>query len=162
MFLPGRHPVCKCFTPVDGGIVHDNNGLFCDRVTKRIKTGHHHASVDRLFKHVGMQIIVAIHKPSHIHPTIAHGRQLDDALRLLPGIGNRGIKRKARFIKIRESDLALVLLLLQGSKFTLTSGKGIRIAETLSRLSHPFPSKTRLFGQTFARRETEALLGCVG
>ena len=44
----------------------------------------------------------------------------------------------------------------------LTSGKGIRIAETLSRLSHPFPSKTRLFGQTFARRETEALLGFVG
>src|SRR6266536_6653135 len=44
----------------------------------------------------------------------------------------------------------------------LTSGKRLRIAETLSRLSHPFPSKTRLFGQTFERRETEALLGFVG
>src|SRR6476661_8436328 len=29
------------------------------------------------------------------------------------------------------------------------------------RLSHPFPSKPRLFGQTFERRETEPLLGCV-
>src|SRR5712691_2815975 len=93
---------------------------------------------------------------------MAPGRQLDDALWLLPGIGNRGIKRKARFITIIESDLPLVLLVLQGGQFTLTAGKGLRIPETLSRLSHPFPSKTCLFGQTFARRDTEALLGLVG
>ncbi|OLE36886.1 MAG: hypothetical protein AUI36_26770 [Cyanobacteria bacterium 13_1_40CM_2_61_4] len=79
-----------------------------------------------------MQIIVAIHKPSHIDPTVAPGRQLDDALWLLPGIGNRGIKRKARFIKIIEINLPLVLVFLQGGKCPLTSGKGSRIAETLS------------------------------
>ena len=116
---------------MDGCIVHGNHRLFGDRMTKRIKTGNHHACVDRLFKHRGMQIIVAIEKPSHIDPTIAPGRQLDDALRRLPGIGNRGIKRKARLIKIIESDLALVLLLLQGGEFTLTAGKGLRISETL-------------------------------
>src|SRR6266851_8358137 len=87
---------------------------------------------------------------------------LDDALWLLPGVGNRGIKRKAGFIKIVESDLPLILLCLQGGQFTLTAGKGLRITETLERLSHPFPSKTCLFGQTFERRDTEALLGFVG
>jgi len=162
VFLPVRPPVFKCFTPVDGGIVHGNNRLFCDRVTKCIKTGNYHARVDRLFKHRGMQIIVAIEEPSHIDPTIAHGRQLDDALWRLPSIGNRGIKRQARFIKLIEINLALVLLSLQGGEFPLTARKGLRIAETLERLSHPFPSKTRLFGQTFERRETEALLGFVG
>jgi hypothetical protein len=109
-----------------------------------------------------MQIIVAIHKPQHVDPTISHGRQLDDALRLLPGIGNRGGKRKAGFIKILEIDLALGLLVLQGCQGMLTLGKGVWISETLERLSHPFPSKPCLFGQTFACRETEALLGFVG
>jgi len=109
-----------------------------------------------------MQVVVSMHKPSHITSSISHGRQLDDTLRLLPGIGNRGIQRKAGFIKIIESELALILLLLQGGQCTLTAGKGLRIPETLSRLSHPFPSKTRLFGQTCERRETEALLGLVG
>ncbi len=132
-------------------MVHDNHRLLRDRVTKRIKTGNHHARVDRLCKHRGMQLIVAMHKPSHIDPTRAPGRQLDDALWLLPGIGNRGIKRKARCITIIEIDLPLVLLVLQGGQFTLTAGKGLRIPETLSRLSHPFPSKTCLFGQTFER-----------
>src|SRR5262245_42543265 len=54
--------------------------------------------------------------PQHIDPPIFHGRQLDDALWLLPGIGNRGIKRKARFIKVIEINLALVFLGLQGFK----------------------------------------------
>jgi len=112
VLLPVRHPVFKCFAPVDGGIVHDHHGLFRHRLTKRIKTGNHHTRVDRLFKHRGMQIIVAIHKPSHIDPPLAPGRQLDDALWLLPGVGNRGIKRKAGFIKVIESDLPLVLLCL--------------------------------------------------
>ena len=112
MLLPGRDTVFKLFTPMDGGIVHDHNGLVGDGATKRIKTGHHHACVDRLFKHRGMQIIVAIHKPSHIDPPIAPGRQLDDALWLLPGVGNRGIKRKAGFIKVIEIDLPLVLVCL--------------------------------------------------
>src|SRR6266446_4143766 len=88
--------------------------------------------------------------------------QLDDALGFLPCIGNCWVKRKASFIKIIERDLALVLLFLQGDQFSLTAGKGLRIAETLSRLAHPFPSKTCLFGQPFERRETEALLGFVG
>ena len=48
---------------MDGGIVDHDNGLFRDRVTKRIKTGHHHTRVDRLLKHIGMQIVLAIHKP---------------------------------------------------------------------------------------------------
>ena len=61
-----------------------------------------------------------------------------------------------------ESQLALVLLCLQGGKCPVTAGKGLRLAETLERLAHPFPSKTCLFGQPFARRETEALLGLVG
>ena len=77
-----------------------------------------------------MQIIVAIHQPQHIDPPIFHGRQLDDAFWLLPGIGNRGIKREARFIEVIESDLALVFLLLQGFKFTFAFGKCFRISET--------------------------------
>jgi hypothetical protein len=65
-------------------------------------------------------------------------------------------------VKLMPSDLALVLLLLQGGECTLTAGKGLRISETLERLSHPLPSKTHLFGQPFERRETEALLGFAG
>ena len=131
-------------------------------MTKRITTGHHHARVEGLFKHRGMHIIVAIEKPSHIDPPIAPGGQLDDALRLLPGIGHRGIQRKAGCSKIRESELPLILVLLQGGQCTLTAGTGLRIPETLSRRSHPFPSKTCLCGQSCARRETEALLGVAG
>src|SRR6266568_7540332 len=56
--------------------------------------------VGRIFTHKWMQVVLAIHKPEHIDPPIFPGRQLDDALGLLPGIGNRGIKRKASFIKI--------------------------------------------------------------
>ena len=147
---------------MDRRIVYDHHRFFRERVTKGIKTGYHHTGVYGAFKHKWMQVVLAIHKPEHIDPPIFPGRQLDDALGLLPGIGNRGIKRKASFIKIVESDLPLILLCLQGGQFTLTAGKGLRITETLSRLSHPFPSKTCLFGQTFERRETEALLGFVG
>ena len=93
-----------------------------------------------------MQIVVAIHKPEHIDPPIFPGRQLDDVLGLLPSIGNRGIKRKARFIKILQSDLALVFLLLQRFQFTFGLGKGVRISEAFERFSHPLPSKTGLFG----------------
>src|SRR6266511_1626711 len=112
--LPSKAPplAAGIFTPMDGGIVHDHNGLFGDRATKRIKTGNHHACVDRLFKPIGMQIILAIHKPQDIDPTIAPGRQFDDALGLLPGVGNRGIKRKAGFIKIIEVNLSFVFLFL--------------------------------------------------
>ena len=147
---------------MDRRLVYDHHRFFRERVTKGIKTGYHHTGVYGAFKHKWMQVVLAIHKPEHIDPPIFPGRQLDDALGLLPGIGNRGIKRKASFIKIVESDLPLILLCLQGGQFTLTAGKGLRITETLSRLAHPFPSKTCLFGQTFERRETEALLGFVG
>ena len=77
-----------------------------------------------------MQIIVSIQKSSHIDPAISHGRQFDDTRRLLPGIGHRGIKRKAGFIKIIESDLALVFLFLQGFQCPVTFGKCFRISET--------------------------------
>ena len=112
VFLPVRHTVFQLCTPMDGGMVHDHHGLLGDRATKRIKTGNHHACVDRLFKHIGMQIILAIHKPQDIDATIAPGRQFDDALGLLPGVGNRGIKRKAGFIKIIEVNLSFVFLFL--------------------------------------------------
>jgi hypothetical protein len=143
-------------------MVYDHHRLFRERLTKGIKTGYHHTDVYGAFKHQWMQVVLAIHTPEHIDPPIFPGRQLDDALGLLPGRGHRGIKRKARFIKIVESDPPLILLCLQGGQCTLTAGTGLRITETLSRLSHPFPSKTCLCGQTCARRETEALLGFAG
>ena len=117
---------------MDRRIVYDHHRLFRERLTKGIKTGYHHTGVYGAFKHKWMQVVLAIHKPEHIDPPIFPGRQLDDALGLLPGIGNRGIKRKARFIKIIEINLPLVLVFLQGGKCPLTSGKGSRIAETLS------------------------------
>jgi predicted glycoside hydrolase/deacetylase ChbG (UPF0249 family) len=52
-------------------MVHDHHGLLRDRVTKGIKTGHDHAWVDHLFKHRGRQIILAMHKPSYIDPTLS-------------------------------------------------------------------------------------------
>jgi hypothetical protein len=143
-------------------MVHDNNGFFRDGLTKRIHTGNHHACGEGCCKHRGLQSIVSIHKASHIEPAISHGRQCDDARRLLPGIGNRGSKRPSGCITIRESDLAVVFLFLQGFKCTLTWGKCFRISEAFSRLSHPFPSKTSLFGSPLQRRNTEAFLGGVG
>ena len=130
--------------------------------TKRIHTGNHHACVDGCCTHRGMQVIVSIHTSSHIDPAISHGRQFDDARRLLPGIGNRRIKRTSGFIKIIKIDLALVFLVLPGFKCTLTLGKCFRSSETFSRLSHPFPSKTGLFGSPFQRRQPEAFLCVVG
>src|SRR5262250_840704 len=101
---------------MDRRIVYDHHRLLRERLTKGIKTSHHHASVDGAFKQKGMQVVLAINKPEYIDPPRFPGRQLDDALRLLPSIGNRRIKRKARFIKIIESDLALVFLVLQPFK----------------------------------------------
>src|SRR5712691_9839686 len=115
-----------------------------------------------LFKHRGMHIIVAMHKPQDIDPTRAPGRQCDDALGLLPGVGNRGIKRQAGFIKIIEGNLSFVCLFLSRFKLTLTFGKSSGLSQTLSGFPHTFPSKPCLVGQPFARRDTEALLGCVG
>jgi hypothetical protein len=80
----------------------------------------------------------------------------------LPSVGNRRIKRKSGLIKIIEIDLVLVFLFLQGCKFTLTLGKGCRLSETFSRLSHPLPSKTGFFGETFQGRDTDALGGFGG
>ena len=147
---------------MDGRIVHHDNGLLRDRVTKGIKTPYDHTSVDRLFKHRGMHIIVAIHQSSDIHPSISHRREFNDFTRFLPRIGEGRIQGKSRFIKVIEIDLALVFLCLQGFKCTVTFGQCFRISETFERLSYPFPSKACLVGQTFQRRNTEALLGCVG
>src|SRR5215831_2670806 len=147
---------------MDRRIVYDHYRLLRERLTKGIKTSNHHAGVDGAFKQKWMQVVLAIHKPEHIEPPIFPGRQLDDALRLLPSIGNRRIKRKARFIKIIESDLALVLLFLQYFKFPFGLGKGVRVSEAFERFSHPLPSKTGLFGQAFERRQTEAFVGFVG
>ncbi len=143
-------------------MVHNDNGLLRERLTKGIKTGYHHAGVYGAFKHTWMQVVLAIHKPEHIDPPIFPGRKLDDALGLLPSIGNRGIKRQARFIKIIQSDLALIFLFLQRFKCTFGLGKGVRVSEAFERFSHPLPSKTGSFCSTFQRRNTEALLGFVG
>src|SRR6516225_9835144 len=62
LLLPVRYALFKFFTPMDGGIVHHDNGLLRERLTKGIKTPYDHTRVDRLFKHIRMQIIVAIHK----------------------------------------------------------------------------------------------------
>jgi hypothetical protein len=97
---------------MDGGIVDNDNGLLRKRVTKRIKTGNHHPRVDRLLKHRGMQIVLAIHKPSPIDAARTESGQLDDTLGLLPSVGNGGIKRKARFVKIIQIDVALGFLFL--------------------------------------------------
>jgi hypothetical protein len=143
-------------------MVYDHHRLFRERVTKRIKTGYHPASVYGVFKPKRMQIVMAIHNPEHIDPPIFPGRKRDDALGLWPGLGNRGIKCKAGFIKIIQRDLALVFLCLQRFQFPFGLGKGVRISEAFERFSHPLPSKTGLFGQAFQRRQTEALVGFVG
>ena len=147
---------------MDRRIVYDHHRLFRERLTKGIKTGDHHAGVYGACKHKWMQVVLAMHQPEHIDPPIFPGRQLDDALGLLPSRGNRGIKRKARCIKIIQRALALIFLLLQRCTCTFGLGKGVRVAEAFERFSHPLPSKTGSFCETFQRRKTEALLGCVG
>jgi hypothetical protein len=132
LLLPGREALGKVVTRRERRLVDDHDGLLRDRVTKRLNTGHHHACVSGCFKHRGLPIIVAMHQPPHIDPPLLPGRQLDDALWLLPGIGHRGIKRKARFITVIAIQLALVCLGLQGCKCTLTFGKCFRISETFS------------------------------
>ena len=143
-------------------MVHNDHGLLRARVTKGINTGSHHAGVSGAFKHTWMQVVLAMHQPEHIDPPLLPGRQLDDALGLLPSRGNRGIKRQARFSKIIQRALALIFLLLQRCTCTFGLGKGVRVSEAFERFSHPLPSKTGSFCETFQRRQTEALLGCVG
>ena len=147
---------------MDGGMVHNDHGLLRARVTQGIQTGDHHAGVSGAFKHTWMQVVLAMHQPEHLDPPLLPGRQLDDALGLLPSRGNRGIKRQARFSKILQRALALIFLLLQRCTCTFGLGKGVRVAEAFERFSHPLPSKTGSFCETFQRRKTEALLGCVG
>jgi hypothetical protein len=85
-----------------------------------------------------MGIVLAMHQPEHIDPPLLPGRKLDDALGLLPGIGHRGITRKAGFIKILQSDLALLFLFLQRFQCTFGLGKGLRISERCERFSGKF------------------------
>src|SRR6267142_835279 len=79
MLLPVWDALFKFVTRMDRCIVDDNDGLLRDRLTKRIKTGNHHACVDGFFKHIRMQIIVSIHKqfplltwspPLHLNKTL--------------------------------------------------------------------------------------------
>jgi hypothetical protein len=72
-----------------------------------------------------------MHKPSHIDPSRAENRQLDDTMGLWPSIRNGGIKRKASFSKILQIEAALVFLLLEGFQFSLAAGKGVGIAQLL-------------------------------
>ena len=76
-------------------MVEHHHGLLRDRLTKRIKTGDDYAGGEGFFTHPRRQIVGAMHTPAHIEPPILHGRQLDDARRLLPGIGPRGSKGTA-------------------------------------------------------------------
>ena len=147
---------------MDRCIVYDHHRLFREHVTKGVKTGDHHARVDGAFKQKWLPVVLAIQQPEHIEPPRFPGRQLDDAVGLLPGIGNRGIKGKARFIKIIQRDLALVFLVLQRFQFPFGRGKGVRVSEAFERFSHPLPSKPGLFGQAFQRRQTETLVGFGG
>jgi hypothetical protein len=55
---------------MDRRIVYDHHRFFRERLAKAIKTGSHHAGVDGAFKHKGMQVVLAIHKPEHINPGI--------------------------------------------------------------------------------------------
>jgi hypothetical protein len=115
-----------------------------------------------LVKQRGMHIILAMHTPSDMYPSLLHGRQLYHGARLLPGIRDRGIKGQSGFIKIIESDFSLVFLFLSGFKFPLTPGTCCRVSETFSRLSHTLPSKPGSLGETFEGRNTEALCRFLG
>ena len=143
-------------------MVHNDNGLLRERLTKGIKTPYDHTSVDRWFKHISMHIIVAIHKSSYMNPSIFPRREFNDFTRFLPRIRDGRIQGKARFITIVQIDLAVGFLFLQRFQGTLPAVKGFRVSQRFSRLSHPLPSKTGSFGETFQRRNTEALLGFIG
>ncbi len=58
--LPVREALFKFVTRMDRRIVDDNDCLFRDRLTKRIKTGKHHACVYGFFKHIGMHMVASI------------------------------------------------------------------------------------------------------
>ena len=73
---------------MDGGIVHNDNGFFLDRFAENIHTRDHDISRDRLFKHVGIQIIISVHKAKDIHASTFSRRNFDDCAFFLPGIGN--------------------------------------------------------------------------
>ena len=56
----------------------------------------------------------------------------------------------------------MVLLFLSCFKFPVTPGKGDRVSETFSRLSHTLPSKPGSLGETFEGSNTEALCRFLG
>ena len=143
-------------------MVHDHHRLFCDRVTKRLTTGQHHARVEGVVQPLRLPILVAMEHPSPLDPPLAPGGQLNDALRLWPGRGHRGSKRQAGVITRSARALPLRLVCRPGGQCTVTAGTGLRITETLARRSPPCPATTGRCGQPLARRETEALRGGVG
>lgn len=162
MLLPVREPVCQVVTRLDRCLVYDHHRLFRERGTKGVKTGAPHAGVEGACKEKRRPVVRAMHTPEHLEPPRCPGRKLDDALGLWPGLGQRGSKRKASFIKIIQRDLAVGFWVLQRFEFPLGLGKGVRVAEAVARFSHPLPSTTGLFGPAFQRRQPEALGGGVG
>jgi hypothetical protein len=143
-------------------IVHNDHGLLGDRLPKGIKTPSDHPSVERLFKHRSMHIIVALHTSSYMNPSLLHSREFNDFTRFWPRRGDGRIQGKSHCIQIVQSKLSVGFWLLQRFEGTLTALKGFRVSQRVYRLSHPFPSKTGSLCETFQRRQTETLLGCVG
>ena len=114
---------------MDGRMVHNDNGLWRDRLTQGIKTPYDHTGVERLFQPRGMQIIVTIPQSSHVDPSISHRRAFNDFTRFLPRIGDGRIQGQSRFINIVPLDLPVGFRWLQRFQGTLPAVKGCRVAQ---------------------------------
>jgi hypothetical protein len=139
---------------------HDSLGRA--RVTQRLTTGPPPTCGAGCFTPSGMPRIGAMHKPPPSEPPILPGRQRDDALGRLPGIGPRGLQRQARGSKVIELPLAWGVWWRQGVQGTWPCGPCCRRSAPFSRLAHPCPAQAGLLGQPWQRGKPVALLGCGG
>ena len=162
LLLPVREWGCNVFTRMKRGMVYAHHRLVRERWTKGSTTGEHHAGVAGACKQPGRPGVLALPNPEPLAPLRLPGRQCDDALGLLPRLGTRGSKPKARGIPIIQSEWALVCLGRQRFQGTGGLGTGVRGAAALPRLAHALPSTPGLCGQALQRRQTAALVGGVG
>jgi len=87
---------------MNGCIVDNNHGFSGDCLAKKVKTADHRIGSNiPLYTERG-EVIIGVEKAQHIEP-LSLGRRYFDGFSLrLPGIGNTGIQRKTRFVKVNQ------------------------------------------------------------
>ena len=102
---------------MDGGIIDHHHGFLGDGIAKGIETADHQLGIHIPFHAERYQVVVDIEETQDIE-TLAFCRgDFYSPSHRLPGVRDRGIKRKTGFVKINQINQADLLFFLTPEGF---------------------------------------------